>query len=267
MSKDYYSKFIKVMLAVCFAITVIMPLSAQPSGTYAETHELLQQMNEEGRPLDNLAKLFRVGDERIGDLIQALNDPREDVKRSAQIIIRYLGNPEGMDALIKSLKGKNSFTIYGSVPLPLQAWDYDIIHSYFLNKPQQFDRLAHLYLYALALDDSRKAASVLPQMIETSKAAGLEPFIIDALSSREIKAGFKGDDDLAKAVLHASFFLTPQAKKAASAKVISFNHDGSKALVEIYVDRGVLAEELYHVVVIKSDHLWKLFSINPVSMS
>lgn len=267
MSRHYLSRIIGAALAACFILIACMPSSAQRSSTYAETRELLQGLNLENDSNGNLAKLFRIGDERIKDLIQALSDPNEAVKQNAQLIIRYLGNYEGMNALIESFKGKKSFTIYGAIPLPLQAWDYEIVNSYFINKPQQFDQLAKLYLYALALDDSPEAVALLPKMLETAKAAGAQIPITDPLISKRINSTFNEDGDLARATLRASFFISPQDQRSASAKVINFNHNNTKALIEIYINRGVLSEELYHVIVIKSDHQWKLFSINLVSMS
>ena len=104
-------------------------------------------------------------------------------------------------------------------------------------------------------------------MIETAKAAGLDTFIADSLTSKRTETGFNEDKDLAKSLLKAVFCIRPQDQRFASARVISFNHDGTKALIEVYIDRGVLAEESYHVVIVKAGNQRKLFSINLISTS
>lgn len=63
---------------------------------YQDTRKLLSEMNNRLDDRDKLATLFRVGDERITDLIQALNDPNPDISLRAQVIIRYLGSDVGM---------------------------------------------------------------------------------------------------------------------------------------------------------------------------
>lgn len=46
-----------------------------------------------------LKKLFKTGEKRLPDLIKALSEPDQKIQINTQIIIRYLGIPEGIAAI------------------------------------------------------------------------------------------------------------------------------------------------------------------------
>jgi hypothetical protein len=83
------------------ATTVCTNLISQPdfgqteNETYPETRKLLLKME---RKSDNkaLKKLFELGEARISDFKKALYDPEQKVSLNSQIIIKYLGDPEGV---------------------------------------------------------------------------------------------------------------------------------------------------------------------------
>ena len=216
-----------------------------------------------------MAILFNTGDEQINNLIRALDDPDEVIRRNAQITIRYLGNPIGMNALISHYAKSNDIRIVGPIPLPLSEWDYDFINSTFLDKPENFGQLSTQYLYALALDGTPKAKGMLHKMLETGRIANTDPVIINTLSSNQLYTRFNNinEKDLADAILRASNFLHRSDKEHASAKIISFNRTRDKSLIKIYVNNGVLAEEFYHIVIRRYARGWSLFSINLIGVS
>ncbi len=76
-----------------------------------------------------------------------------------------------------------------------------------------------------------------------------------------------GEKDLAKLVLDNAFFVAPEDHKYASARLLGLNGNKNKALVEVYINRGRLAEEWYHVVIRKCGQGWKFFSITQVAVS
>lgn len=244
-------------------------VSAQSTATYQETRNVLLHLEIEKDANSNFANLFRTGDEQIENLVKALDDSDQIIRNNAQMMIRYLGNPLGMDALSSYYAKSNNIIIVGPVPLPLNEWDYDFISSTYLDKPENFGQLSTQYLYALVLDDSPKAKKVLLKMLRTARLAGTDPFIVNTISSRRFNSKCKINEkrELAKAVLKAASFLRSVDKKHGSAKVISFNRSKEKALIEIYINHGVLAEEIYHVVINRCGQGWKFFSITLIANS
>ncbi len=231
------------------------------SKTYANTRKLLAGIDTSntGGEGNKLAKLFHIGDERINDLIAALGDKDESISLHAQIAIRYLGNPQGMKAIQdRYYKGTENRTT-GPIPLPLAQWDYDFINKNYLNESRLswgFSR----YIYALALDDSPKAASTLDRMLEKYG----QPL---RFSPERIRMTFESSQDMAQVVLKNAFFISPEDKKYATAQWLAYNGSKDKALVEIYINRGVLIEEWHHVVVSKSERGWRFYSITMVAQS
>src|SRR5687767_4514390 len=69
--------------------------------SYQDTIRILSEMNSRILNRGKLAKLFQIGDERIGDLIRALDDPNPDISLRAQTVIRYLGNDAGVTGLFE----------------------------------------------------------------------------------------------------------------------------------------------------------------------
>jgi hypothetical protein len=249
---------------LCLSVSV----AAQSTPTRPDVRSLLSQLDIESDRNNHFATLFHIGDKHIEDLIRALDDPDPHVSSNAQVVIRYLGNQTGMHALTEHYKKSGGIHIVGPVPLPLTEWDYDFINSTYLNKPKNFGELTIQYLYALSLDGSPKAKELLPKLIETARAAGMDDFLVKAISSTGSDYNLSSsDDNLANAVLKSSKFLRPADKQHGSAKVIAFNSAQDKALLEIYIDNGVLAEETYHVVVSKDRDGWKLFSISLIAVS
>jgi hypothetical protein len=68
------------------------------SKTYPETRKLLSKM-ERDLETKNLKKLFEEAETRKMDLIQALYDPEQKVSLNAQVVIKYLAEPQMLSAL------------------------------------------------------------------------------------------------------------------------------------------------------------------------
>ena len=256
------------LLALFSVLCLGVPAAAQPAPSRPDVRSLLSHLDIESDRNNHLSVLFRIGDEQIEDLIRALDDSEPEVRSNAQVVIRYLGNQTGMHALIEHYRRSGSINIVGPVPLPLTGWDYDFINSTYLNKPKNFGELAIQYLYALSLDGSPKAKELLPKMLRTARAAAIDDFTLKVISSTESNhIASSSVHDLANAALKASKFLRPMDKKHGTAKLVALNNAQDKALLEIYIDNGVLAEETYHVVVSKERDGWKFFSISLIAVS
>jgi hypothetical protein len=237
------------------------------SYTYKTTRQLLLELNGVHGKEEQLARLFKQGDDRITDLIRALDDPDKVVSRNAQVTIRYLGSDIGMRAMIQAYGRGGTYVMAGPVPLPLRDWDYEYIRNYYL-KGSPWDHRTGSYIYALALDESPKARTLLDQMIQNAKK---DPKFIhidlDRVEASPPKGLLSGQGDLAKMVLESAFFIAPQDRKDTSARLLGLNGAEDKAIVEVHINRGPLAEEWYHVVVRKCDQGWKFFSITKVAQS
>jgi hypothetical protein len=247
-------------------------VTAHESGTYQDTYKLLDAMDDVTSDSDKLAELFKVGDERIQDLIHALDDSAR-ISLRAQIVIRYLGNAEGMKRLVEWYgRQPNEYAVAGPVPLPLTEWDYKFINLNLIGKPPKtWGGLGEQYIYALAIDDRQQNKALLEAMIKGAGAVNEETLIGFALRqvrrkhpSRNLLPARK---DLAKLILDHAFFVSTQDHKYASARLLGLNGTKDKALVQVYINRGPLAEEWCHVVIKKGEQGWKFFSITQVAQS
>ena len=240
------------------------------SKTYPATRKLLSQMNDRIVDGDKLATLFKIGDERAQDLIQALDDSNPEISLRAQIIIRYLDNDLAMSKMFEWYgKRKKSF-IVGPVPSPLKEWDYQVINANYIDTPPSQWRGAEPYIYALALDDSARAKMLLNQLIESAGHLDESTVVGRALKraqSSQIKKSLPVEKDLARLVLNNAFFVSPIDQKYTSSRLLALSKAKDKALVEVYINRGALAEEWYHVVIRESGQDWKFVSISQVSTS
>jgi hypothetical protein len=264
-------KLIKLSLAI-YLLSCFCALTAfgQSQNSYRNTLKLLSEMNYVKTDKDKLAKLFRVGDERIADLLKALDDPNPDISLRAQIIIRYLGNEVGVKGLLEWYGKRKQFSVAGPIPLPLSEWDYKVIYASYINEPAEKWAMPESYIYALALDSSPKSKEALEKIIKI--ASNLDDAMNAKRAVNRVEASqptkiMTGTKDLAKIILNNAFFVSPNDRKYTSARLFALNSTKEKALIEVYINRGALAEEWYHVVIKKFEKGWQFFSITQVAVS
>jgi hypothetical protein len=168
-------------------------------------------------------------------------------------------------------KQQGDFKIAGPVPLPLSQWDYDYINRYGVDEPvESWGGLEVRYIYALALDGSTRARETLLKLIHKARDTDEASFVrraVKSVENRDLKQFVSTERDPAQAVRRNAFFIGSRDQKYLSVKLLAFNATKSKALVEVYIGRGVLAEEWYHVVITRQDGGWRYFSVYPVSVS
>lgn len=256
---------------ITFALSLIIwPCisSIQAANTYGETCGLLLKIENSSLKDETLARLFQIGDERVQDLIKALNDQNVVIKRNAQVIIRYLGNDDGMKALFESYKASKGYSEAGPIPLPLRLWDYERIRKNYFVGLKEWDQRATPYIYALALDGSATASNLLSELSKKIEQ-GFIPHHYALQRIKEIRpsARFSKEADLAKFVSENAFFIHPNDSKHTTSKLIGFNHSRDKALVKVFVDGGPLSTELYHIVLQKQGDAWIFYSVTPISVS
>lgn len=250
---------------------VVIPLGGS-SNTYKDTRKLLSEMHDRHLDSDKLASLFRIGDKRTANLIQALDDPDQDISLRAQVVLRYLGNESGMNALRELYsRQKREYRIAGPVPLPLSDWDYNFIKSNLLNEPPQTWRdRAVQYIYALALDNSPRAKAVLDELVKIAEQLDESTFVkqaIERIQGKQLGKPLTKQKDLAKLVRDNAFFVAPIDQRYTSVRLLGFNAAKNKALVEVHINRRSLAEEWYHVVMKKYKSGWNFFAVEPIAIS
>ncbi len=257
------------LILICFC--AFSKAIAQPRSTFQDTRNLLLKVDNVKNDSETLAVLFKIGDGRINDLLKALNDPNAEVSLRAQIVIRYLGNELGMAGLFDWYSSNSPFRVAGPVPLPLREWDYNVIAKQFLTGSDRDWIRAEPYVYALALDDSPAAKQVLRKLIMAS--TNLSEVAVARVAIEQVEenppASLPRSEKkaLAKLARDNAFFIPLSDRKHASEKLLSYNGAGDKALIELRVNRGVLSEEVYHVVLAKVANGWKFFSITQTSIS
>lgn len=220
-----------------------------------------------------LSKLFQIGDQCIDELISALSGTDPQVAVAAQEAIRYLGNEKGLKALDAWNKNSNkSYPVWGPVPIPITELDYEMIEVTFLgNDHKDLGLLSSRYLYALAIDkDSPKSKSLFQTMLkrfESISEKSVTKRMAERLKNNYPLKRFSGTKSIENAVLENAFFLSKEEKKYTTAKLLNYNGKKRKALIELRLSRGILAEEWHHVVVRKMGNSWEFFSITFVKQS
>jgi len=266
-------------VAVIFlAVAVTLPAAAgskgrRPDSSCKEVGPLLTSLSKRKVERDtDLVRLFQIGDRCNDDLIAGLNGPDFNVNVAAQEVIRYLGNRRGMEALDAwNSTNKKFYPVWGPVPVPIMDFDYKIIEaSILVDGAKDLGFLSARYIYALALDNSPRAKQVFSRVARKVASFGddsLSKKTVNLLSSKNALKPFDAKGGLEKAVLDNAIFLSAGEKGVAKAKLLGFNANKDKALIELDVSKGVLAEKRYHVVVSRNTHGWQFFSINLVSVS
>lgn len=214
---------------------------------------------------DSLSTLFNVGDDRIEDLLTALDDEDEVVRRNAQVVIRYLGNEVGMNRLLNQYARSSTNYLSGPVPLPLRDWDYRYIREYYVKGSSGWDSRATSYIYALALDGSRSATALLNEL-NSGKNKTLRHFALDRVMRNAGNVAKLMNGKLPDVILDNAFFLDPEDRDQASARVLSYNYSRTKCLIVVWAG-SIPPTETYHVVVQRYGEKWAFFSVTQVSVS
>ena len=92
----------RLALALTLSIFIASLSFASHTSQSISSYEDIRRLLAERSIVDGetLSFLFSIGDERIQDLIRALDDSNNVVRRNAQAVIRYVGNDAGIAALI-----------------------------------------------------------------------------------------------------------------------------------------------------------------------
>ena len=267
----------KMKQLVLLAILALAPLNVEGQVIDARCEEVKPLLAALSKETNNgtLSRLFQIGDECVGDLISNLNDSTDlQIVIASQQTIRYLGNPTALSALEAwNKKNTKSYPVFGPVPVPIMEFDYEMIELNLL-APNQRDLglIVSPHFYALAIDKQSSRSNDLLQKVlkklETVDERSVTKTMVDRLKgSYPLKPFNDTNNDVAATVLENAFFLSREDKQFTTSRLLSINGSGDKALVELKLSRGVVAQEWYHVVVNKVGNQWKFFSITFIKQS
>jgi hypothetical protein len=76
-----------------------------------------------------------------------------------------------------------------------------------------------------------------------------------------------GGPDLARLAQQNCSCVSTEDREYGHARILALTTKGDKALIEIYINRGALMEEWYHVVMKKDDKGWRLVSVYQAGQS
>lgn len=220
-----------------------------------------------GSYTENLSNLFQIGDSKIDELIKYLDDSDEKARYNAQLVIRYLGNQKGMDAVISKYLSNKKHSPVPPIPLPLREPDYNFIETNYLKKDIRKSIIFEEYLYALCLDRTGRSREVFESLVKKIKA---NKFKIDRnkyKNTANVVLTVPDESQLASSCLQHSIFISEQERILARTSLLAVNSNKSKALIEIYVNGGPLATKTYHVVLEKMNETWRFYSISLVLIS
>jgi hypothetical protein len=150
----------RFLLALFLVVLAAGRLEASASPARADVLDLLRKAAADTQDSGALATLFAVGDEHIDVLIRALHDPDLLARANAQRLIRYLGNSEGMDALVAYYCATDGQPMAGPLTFPISRRDFGLLERLAASE-DNFISESGMYVYALAVDGSPEASDWL----------------------------------------------------------------------------------------------------------
>ena len=194
----------------------------------------------------SVAKGFKLADEHPRDFVALLDDPGEEVQLRAQLFIRLSADSESLKALHASKSGRK--VRRGPIPVPLARWDYEEIEKYCLCPTCQSDSA---YLYALVLDGSDRATSVLSRYLERFPQEPVYNIHPNLFLKRDIES----------ALIKGAFYLPKETRRTAKVRRIAMTKNGKKALFEVADNEWPNASEWFYVVVFREAKGWRMVSV------
>jgi hypothetical protein len=223
------------------------------------------------RDSETLGKLFALADTNVPLLLSSLDDADESISLAAQRVIRYSGNSEGLAGLQRWYQQRareaGVFPVTGPITFHLQTdrRQLDIL----LRSPSAQDPRTDQFILALALDASPASQVALQRLSAEAKfpSGTTAQHALDVALSRDATRTCHNPRELQRWLPRNAFFLSKYDSKYTSARVLAYNSAQTKILAALYVNRGVLAEEWYHVVLEDTGNGWRIARIDQVAVS
>ena len=252
-------------------LSLVCPFGQVEASVSESIRELLFRHGQRSSETKALGTLFERADSSGAELIRLLDDPDERVSLAAQRVIRYSGNPDAVAGLYawherqRSELGTVSLT--GPIVVPLRDSDYEWYEGRARRKDSAYGAE---FVYALALDNSPRAREMLHRIVNECWFDDENTYAyraIQLVASGTTMQTCPRDRDLVKWIPRNAFFLDDEDRKVTTARILGFNESRTKVLAVVYVNRGVLAEEWYNVVLAKSAGGWTFVAIHRTAIS
>lgn len=251
----------RVLFALLVAVLIVAMCfdSRAHLSTYQETRQMLARLGDPVLDSERYAMAFRMGFNRVDDLIRALNDDDAIVRLKAQVVLRYIADPRGLVALDPARLGNKDIQTTGPVPAPVTEMDYKLCANLYLTDKPNIWRLTETQI-ALVIDGSPRARAMLDALKSKGLGTDVDRFAV-------ARTPFEARDDVSDAVLRNSLIIPQSDRHLVTAKLLALSPSKEKALVSLYINRGVLAEEWWHVVVARQGDRWRFVSITMIGNS
>lgn len=260
----------RMLTIACLA--VLCPVAHVDASAQTSIRELLVQYGNNRSETKALGILFNRADASVPELVHLLDDNDEEVSLAAQRVIRYSGNLESVAGLYawyaRRTREVGVISITGPIVLPLRDADYTYIGKYLLMDEDGIFT-AEEYLYALALDDSPSAKQMLARVKQGAsfRDSSFASHALRAIKTRKPGQVCRRAEDIPRWLPREAFFLSDQDRRYTTARILGYNGEGNKVLVEVYIGRGPLAEEWYNVVLRKGARGWRFVTIHQTGLS
>jgi hypothetical protein len=207
-----------------------------------------------------MVEIFRQGNAITFNLVDELDNPSESIRTNAQLMIRVIGDEQGIRALHKWYEiPRPSLVISGGpFPIPLQEWDFWFIERNILNRSsREWGNEGINYLLALAIDGSVRARGLTNRMLAAvGNDESTEVFQI----TKNIKASKITCCEQCTAqefVRKNAFFLAPEDKMNVTIELLAYSYGKKKALLSTSQTFG----NTFLIVLEQSDSRWKFQSV------
>ena len=248
-----------LFLILLFNINVFPGKENKLTVSSKKIYKLLEKMDNSTDD-KRLAKLFEMGDENIDELIESLKVLNTKVQLNAQKVIRYLANEKGMKAVFESYKTNNQYSFVYPVPIPLNDWDYEFLDKNCLQTP--VCDVDYAYATALILDNSKKSLQIY-NSIRDRIAVSEQPLFKKIL---ETQGDLVSQETNLEKLIEKQ--LIPSSElKCTTISLLAYSSKKDKALVELYINHGVLAEEWFNLVLKKTSNGWQIISLAQTAIS
>lgn len=218
----------------------------------------------------SLRALFATPPNGLDLIMKFVGSSNVDESKGAQFIIRYLGGDEHLDQMLELCNSRCFLS--GPIPIPLHPLDAKEL-EYLLNKTDlcKLSDFNMKYVYAAFFDNSSPSRELRNRVEEKARYCPKDSIFVSRLSAlqtvnkRQIEVGIERSVELVRDNL---FFLTDEERKRAKLQYLGVNYRGDRALFEILIDNGVLANRYIHVVFLKNgENKWRFYSVTQVSQS
>jgi hypothetical protein len=244
------------------------------SETYSDTLRSIKKWVE-SEENDDLARLLKIGDVRTTDLVAACHSSEDEIAGAAFLALQLLGKSECETCAGSASQMRGGLAVVCSANN--SEADFERIELWLAKKHtgtgyecgEDYEPLTPMddsVVYALILDGSSRARSLLDKMRAFEKACATGPTILGDIleqaqslivAAKQVGHNLRIEPDKLESSIHASaFFLPRKYRKDSKVEVIADNRARDRILLEVSYRCGRLCGSGYYVVLRKDGTDW-----------